>query len=187
MGMEQFARLLAPLRRKIVLSIGRAVITAVNDDTTLQTLQLTALQGEVLDLRERLQEYGFTSRPHPGADAIMVSLGGNRTNTVVVAVDDRRYRMKLQNNGDVALYTSTGNHVVLGVDGTIYIEGTDLYLNASGNLRLEGNTVNIVSWASTTVQCAGHGEVWYSDHKDTYTIGAIAGTTYAIATPEITL
>jgi len=193
--MNNFARLLAPLRRKIVLSIGRAVIAAIDDTTVLQTLQLRGLKDEVLDARERLQEYGFTSRPHPGADAIMVALGGNRTNTVVVAVDDRRYRLKLTDEGDVALYSSGANHLVMKANGDIecYAPGEikvacagDATVTAGGEARVEGDIARLTSATATIVECAGHGFVLYPDYRDDYTIGAVAGTTYPIASPEIT-
>lgn len=182
------------LQRGIRLMIGRAVIAAIDDDTGLQRLQLKALADEVMDLRERFQEYGFTSRPHPGAEAVFVSLGGNRTNTVVIAVDDRRYRLKLDNAGDVAMYSSGGNHLIMRAGGdieahapgnlTATVDG-DASVVAGGEARVEGDVARLHGNSKTIVGCAGHGEVWYPDHKDSYTIGAVAGTTFAIASPEI--
>lgn len=174
--------------------IGHAVILAIDDTTKLQSLQVSALADEVMSLRERFQEYGFTSRPHPGAEAIMVSLGGNRTNTVIIAVDDRRYRLKLDNAGDVAVYSSGENYLVMRANGDIdcrapgdariAIEG-DADVIVGGEARLEGDVARLTSATKTIVECAGHGFVLYPDHQDNYTIGSVAGTTYPIADPEI--
>lgn len=71
-------KLTGPLRRRIANAIGRAVIRLVDDAAHTQLLQLTALADETHDRVERYQEYGFTSRPHPGAHAVLVALGGNR-------------------------------------------------------------------------------------------------------------
>ncbi len=186
--------ILAALRRRISLMIGYCVITAVDDTGGLQQLQLKALADEVMDLRARLQEYGFTSRPHPGADAILVSLGGNRTNTVVIAVDDRRYRLKLENEGDVAVYSSGENYLIMRANGDIdcrapgdariAIEG-DADVIVGGEARIEGEIARLTSSTKTIVECAGHGFVLYPNYQDNYTIGSVAGTTYDIADPEI--
>ena len=109
--------ILDPLKRKIQLMIGRAVITAIDDTGGLQRVQLQGLAGEVLDSRERVQEYGLTSRPLPGAEAIIASIGGNRTNTVVIATDDRRYRVELDTDGEVCLYDDQDQRVHLKRDG----------------------------------------------------------------------
>ncbi len=182
------------LRRRISLMIGHAIILTIDDTTKLQNLQVAALADEVMSLRERFQEYGFTSRPHPGAEAIMVSLGGNRTNTVIIAVDDRRYRLKLDNAGDVAVYSSGENYLVMRANGDIdcrapgdaqiAIEG-DADVIVGGEARLEGDVARLTSATKTIVECAGYGFVLYPDHQDNYTIGSVAGTTYPIADPEI--
>ncbi len=194
MGMDEVKALLEKLQRGIRLMIGRAVIASIDDGGGLQRLQLKALADEVMDLRERFQEYGFSSRPHPGAEAVLVSLGGNRTNTVVIAVDDRRYRLKSLGKGDVALYSSGENYLILRANGDIEAHAPgnltasvagDASVVAGGEARVEGDIARLHGNSKTIVGCAGHGEVWYPDHKDSYTTGAIAGTTYPIASPEI--
>jgi len=186
--------LLEKLQRGIRLMIGRAVIASIDDGTGLQRLQLKALADEVMDLRERFQEYGFSSHPHKGAEAVLVSLGGNRTNTVVIAVDDRRYRLKLENEGDVAMYSSGENYLIMRANGDIdcrapgdariAIEG-DADVIVGGEARIEGDIARLTSSTKTIVECAGHGFVLYPDYQDNYTTGAVAGTTYSIASPEI--
>lgn len=85
--------------------VGRAVLRAINDGTSTQTVQLELLKDELYDGVERFQEYGFTSVPHAGAEAVMVSIGGTRGHGIVIAVDDKRYRIKSLENGEVAIYT----------------------------------------------------------------------------------
>jgi len=108
-----FRKLIAPLKRRVMLMIGRAVLTAVNDSPKLQTVQLDGLAGEVLDDLERFQQYGFTSVPNAGAEAIVVFLGGNRSHGIAINVDDRKYRLTGLANGEVALYDDSGNVVHL--------------------------------------------------------------------------
>lgn len=186
--------ILTAIRKRLSLMIGRAIITAIDDDTQLQSLGLKALADEVLSGRERFQEYGLSSRPHPGAEAIMVSLGGDRTNTVVIAVDDRRYRLQLNNEGDVALYSSGENYLVMRANGDIDCHapgeirascGGDATVTAGGEARVDGDIARLTSATKTIVECAGNGFVLYPDHRDNYNQDAVAGTTYNIASPEI--
>ena len=105
--MKTVERLLWPLWRRIKLMIGRAVlIVLVDDSLKMQALQVSAAsRRETLDDVERFQDYGFTSHPHVGAEAVLLSVGGMRQHPIVVAVDDRRYRVIGLEIGEVALYT----------------------------------------------------------------------------------
>lgn len=98
------AKTIAPLKRRVYLMISRAVVTLVKDPLKMQELQVNGLAGETIDGVERFQQYGFTSVPHPGAEAILLSIGGDRSHPVVIAVDDRRYRLKALDRGEIALY-----------------------------------------------------------------------------------
>ena len=97
--------MIAPLRRRVLLTVGRAVLQLVDDARKLQSVQVVALDGEVLDGAERFQQYGFTSHPHPQAECVVLAVGGIRQHPIVIAVDDRRYRLVGLEEGEVALYT----------------------------------------------------------------------------------
>lgn len=119
--MDQLSRtihkLTAPLRRRVALMIGRAVLGLVDDAKGIQLVQLTVLGNEVLDRVERFQQYGFTSVPHAEAEAVVLALGGDRAHGIAIAVDDRRYRLKNLPGGEVALYDDQGQTVHLMRDG----------------------------------------------------------------------
>ena len=92
-----------------MLSLARAVIDRIDDARKMQELQIDLLAGEPREQVERMQEYGFTSVPKKGAEALAVFLGGNRDHGVVIACDDRRFRLKNLIQGEVALYDDLGN------------------------------------------------------------------------------
>ena len=128
------------------------------------------------------------------SNADAVTFGLCLANTVVIAVDDRRYRLKSLGKGDVALYSSGENYLILRADGDIEAHAPgnlsatvagDATVVAGGEARVEGDIARLHGNSKTIIGCAGHGEVWYPDHKDSYTTGAVAGTTYPIASPEI--
>lgn len=128
---------MAPFKRRIMLMVGRAVLRLVNDGTKLQTLQISLLDGEVRDGVERVQEYGFTSHPLPGAECAAVFLGGNRDHGLVIAIDDRRYRLTALAAGEVALYDDLGKSLVLKRNGDIEITATRVVVN--GDLEVNGD------------------------------------------------
>lgn len=106
-------KLIAPLRRRVGLMVGRCVVNLVNDALKMQGVQISLLSDETRDNVERLQNYGFSSNPHPGAEAVAVAVGGSRNHAVVIVCDDRRYRLTGLAEGEVALYDDLGSKIVL--------------------------------------------------------------------------
>ncbi|MEJ1378180.1 MAG: phage baseplate assembly protein V [Candidatus Sedimenticola sp. (ex Thyasira tokunagai)] len=131
--------MLAPLRRRIRLMINRAVINLVNDSQGLQELQLTLLAGEEADGVERIQEYGFTSVPHAKAEAVALAVGGSRAHTVVIATDDRRYRIKGLASGEVALYDDQGQAIKLARDGIRIVAPNGMHI--TGDVTVTGDVI----------------------------------------------
>ena len=112
--MATINKLLDPLRRRMRLMIGRAVLAAAADDGKgIQLVQVKLLDGEVADGVERMQNYGYTSVPLAGAEGVMACVSGDRNHGIVVVMDDRRYRLKNLQPGEVALYTDEGDTIVM--------------------------------------------------------------------------
>jgi len=129
MDARSLAKFVAPLRARISNMVARAVIQLVNDDAKIQVLQIGILADETRDDVERLQNYGFTSVPLPGAEAVAIFVGGSRDHGFVVATDDRRHRLAGLKPGEVALYNHAGAVVLLREDGSIEVRGTSVVLN----------------------------------------------------------
>lgn len=105
MMIETIQKLTEDMRGKVRLMVGRAILAAIGDAGPIQTAQAKLLADETHDDMERVQEYGFTSVPLPGAEGVVVFVGGNRDHGLIIATDDRRYRLKGLQGGEVALYT----------------------------------------------------------------------------------
>jgi phage baseplate assembly protein V len=127
------------------LMVSRAIIKLVTDAAKLQKVQIAMLADEERGDVERFQNYGFTSVPHPEAEAIALSVGGSRSHMVVIAVDDRRYRLTGLADGEVAIYTDEGDKIVLKRGGEIEVTAaTRFTVDApdslfKGNAHFEGN------------------------------------------------
>ncbi len=137
MDQAMSARFLKPLKDRIYLMLARAILRGVSDEGSRQFVQIGALKGETRDGVERVQEYGFTSHPISGAQAVMISIGGNRDHPVVIAVDDPRFRHTGLEAGEVCLYTDEGDTIILKRGRTIEITTDNLVVKASEKVRIE--------------------------------------------------
>ena len=140
------SRLLAPLRRRIALMVRRAVIDLVNDDNPVQAMQLRLYKGEIRQGVERIQEYGFSSVPLPEGQAVAVCVDGEAGHELVIATDDRRWRPRKKNPGDVTLYTDKNAE---GDAHHVYIGAADRHVN------IRGNTIRLDADEDITLVCRG--------------------------------
>jgi phage baseplate assembly protein V len=130
--------MLRTLNNRVMLTVARAVVSLVDDSAKMQALQLSLLKREIRDGVERFQNYGFTSKPHVGAEGVVVFVGGNRDHGLCIAVDDRRYRVKGLADGEVAIYTDEGDKIHLKRGNVI--ELTTQTFRVSASTKCEFNT-----------------------------------------------
>lgn len=150
MNISQLQRLLEPLRRKVLGMFGRAQITASNDAKGRQLLDLDiATGGGPVPKVERLQEYGFTSRPLDGAEAAVIFLGANREAGLIIATEDARYRLKSLEKGEVALYTDEGDKIHFKRGRKIEITTQTLKIDAATKVEVNSPTVQVVCETAT--------------------------------------
>lgn len=129
--LRQLGILLRPLKVRIANMVARAVVQVINDATKMQELQIGVQDGEDVDEAERFQNYGFTSVPKPGAEAAVVFPNGDHGHPLVIAVDDRRYRLKGMQPGEVAIYTDESGHVIKLLRGKVtVIAGSEIKLGS---------------------------------------------------------
>ena len=125
------SKLTAPIARRVRLLARRAVVRLVYDDPKMQELQLAIFAGEVRDRVERWEDYGFTSHPLPGAEALVLALGGSTDHGAAVKVADRRYRIVETAPGEVTIYTDEGDTIRMRRGRVIEINTQTLRINAS--------------------------------------------------------
>lgn len=149
-------RFVAPLQRRISMLVARAIVDAADDAALLQLMQVKLLSGEVRGRVERFQNYGFTGVPHPGgkAEAVALSMAGNRDHLVVVALDDRRYRLKNLAPGEVGVYAHDGTQLstlIFKTGGILEIRCVQLDLVASGGIGIQGAGAVAISGDQVTI------------------------------------
>ena len=142
MNLREVNQMLQPLRDRVMLMVARGVLKLTNDAGGLQTAQIGLLEDELRDKVERVQDYGFTSNPLPGAEAITLFVGGNRDHGLIIKMDDRRFRLKSLKGGEVALYTDEGDFIHFKRDRHIEVKSLHIEVNAE-----EDYTVNTKQYA----------------------------------------
>ena len=177
MSLRFISRMIAKLDRAIANMAMRGTVSLINSGSKMQTLQVRMRGDELKDGVEHFEPYGFTSKAHAGSEAIFLSFGGDRSHTVAIVVADRRYRLKALEDGESALYDDLGQVVYLTREG-IKIH-TDL------DIDMRGREVRIHANERLIVECNGHGEEWLPDRKNTWTNGAVPGSSNPIHPPEI--
>lgn len=135
--------MMAPIWNRLMLMLGRAIVTAIDDSNGLQRVQIRGLDGEVRDGLPRVQNYGFSSVPLPGVYAFTAFQGGDRDHGAVVAADDVRHRPTGGEPGEVTMYDHLGKFIRMRADGTLEISAPKLVLNASEAIVLRCDDVSL--------------------------------------------
>ncbi|WP_032471287.1 phage baseplate assembly protein V [Vibrio cholerae] len=128
-------RELAPVRRRLRSMANRAQVTGVVESLQRQNLQLQIENDEAVDDIERFQNYGMTSYPPVGSEAVVMALKGSLDQRVAVAVEKKDLRPKGEQN-DVIMYHAEGHQIRLTSNGKIIVTATDVIFNASNSFRI---------------------------------------------------
>jgi phage baseplate assembly protein V len=167
-AISRLGRAVDRLFLRILMTVCRGRITAVNDAGGIQIVQVTFGSNEVIDNMMRTQEYGFTSVPNTGCHAVAVFIGGDRSNGAVIATNDLTARLKGLQPGDVAIYDARGQKVYLAA------AGIRLYSPISYQYDVGGYGQKITALG---------GDAWQIDN---YTTGATVTTNnHPVSPPEI--
>ncbi|MCM2493406.1 phage baseplate assembly protein V [Burkholderia glumae] len=114
---------------------GRGRITLVDDSGPVQIVQLRMNGLEVPAGRFRVPEFGFSSNPPIGSDAVAGHVAGDRSAGVVVGTNHQQSRPRGLSPGESILYSQDGKSVYLK-NGAIVVEakGQDVVVNDAANV-----------------------------------------------------
>lgn len=132
----------------------RGVMTLADGMKKMRSVQVRLLADEVRDDLEHVEPYGFSSAPHPDAEAFALFFDGDRSHGVVLCIADRRYRLKPLKTGEVAIFDDLGQKVHLTREGLeVFTPGwlkatvtKDAEISVGGNVtsHVEGNaSINV--------------------------------------------
>lgn len=162
---EQIAKVIAPLHRRVRGMVARGVLALVDDANGVQRVQVQVGE-QTLDGLDRPQQFGFSSHPPAGSEVVVVFVGGNRDHGVIVSEGDRAHRPTAAEPGTVTLYDGAGHRITLTPNG-IAIDGGGHTLTLTncpklthaGDLEVTGDvkagTVSLRSHVHSAVQPGG--------------------------------
>ncbi|TNC80718.1 MAG: hypothetical protein C9356_12520 [Oleiphilus sp.] len=105
------------------LIANRSVQTADKYVSGVHVVQTQRNTREGAQELEHVEPFGFASRPGNGAEHIVLSLGGDRTQSVVIMAHNRQYKFAL-NEGEMAIYNEFGDHVHLKDNGEAHVKAS---------------------------------------------------------------
>lgn len=132
MSIEILRRLMEPLWLAIRSTVVSGEVRLSYNGGNGRKVQATLLSGETRDNLDAPEPYGFTSAPKAGAELVATRVHGSIENTVILLVADRRYRLKILEEGDVAIYNDEGSYVWLK-------RGNKIEIGASGGVKILGS------------------------------------------------
>jgi phage gp45-like len=124
---------------RLAAMVGLGKIAGTRDDAPVRVAQVWLSEVETRDQTAMLQQYGFSSRPHPGADTAQICLGGDKSKMVIIATHDQRYFVALT-EGEVCIHDDLGRSVKLTRSGIVINSGgVPVVLN--GDLHVTGEVI----------------------------------------------
>lgn len=141
--MDTLTRLLKNLQSRVLLMIGRGVLKAVSDNSNAQLCQVSLLDGELKSNVERVQNYGVTSVPPEGALATVLFVGGDRSNGLIIAAEDRKIRVKGLKAGEIAIYTDEGDEIYLKRGNEIAFKTKTMTVSAQSAVDITAPSITL--------------------------------------------
>lgn len=141
------------LWRRVQLMIRRGRVTSGNDAGNVQKLQVQLGSLEIGDDRPRLAEYGFTSFPQDGCDAVVVFIAGDQSKGIVIATGDQSYRLHLE-RGEVAIHDDQGQKVHLTRSG-IVVDGGGLPVTIQNAPTISATATAAISLTAPVINLNG--------------------------------
>lgn len=160
---ETMNRILEPIRNRIRMLAARALISSVSDGSGGITLELTLGAAEVRDDVDLVQQYGISSKPKPGSQAVTIFISGSRAEGVTIATKGAGADMEFHlDEGEVALHTDEGDSVhlkrgriveitteTLRITASTAVEIDSPKLSTTGNVQADGDLQDALGTVST--------------------------------------
>jgi len=175
------------LYQRIQHAIGRGRITTGNDAGSVQLQQVQLGPDEIKDNIPRLAEFGMTSMPPVGSDAVLVFIGGDRSNGAIIATGHQASRPTGLKVGETMLYSQDGKSIYMTASGGIVVDAkgqvvtvnnaTTVTINAATKIRMVTPllevTGDIIDNAGTNTNTVAQMRAIYDGH--THPVVNVAG------------
>jgi phage baseplate assembly protein V len=139
---------------RLRMLVGRGRIRTGSDDGGVQRQQVQMAGVETGDNRARVAEFGFSSMPPPGSDAVVVFLAGDRTAGVVIATNHQESRPRGLKVGETIVYSVDGKCVYFSDDGIVVdAKGQSVTVQNASVATIQATTKIVAD--TPLLQCTG--------------------------------
>jgi len=137
---------LTDLNTRVANMISRVRLKEINTDGDQQTTILDGVAGEVIGGNHKvahLQQFGFTSTPPAGSEGLMLCLGGNRDQSIVIGLESPGDKPTGVPGGGTKMYDNGGQYFEMhGGESTIKVGKLTIIADSvvveSGSIDLGG-------------------------------------------------
>ena len=161
---ENITNTLRRLSQRVMSALARATISLVDDNGKVQLLQLQVSALQSIDRVPRFAEYGMTSNPPANSEAIVVFVGGDRSNGVVIATGNAQYRVTGLATGEVCVHDDTGQKVYLSQSG-MRLDGGGKQITLTNTPRVRAETVLLECTGDIVDNCDTTGRSMVADRQ----------------------
>lgn len=163
------------LLRRLRMLVDRTALSRVSYREKIRLLQVSSRTGVPIDGVEHLEPAGFSSHPLPGAETVVVNLGGNSGRAVVILVNDRRHRVVIEEGESIIYNMPHGDFVKVKKDRSIHLKSelkvfmetplveTSQDLLVGGNAHIKGTTQS--DGSITTDADVSAGDISLRNHR----------------------
>lgn len=129
------------LWRRILNAMSIGTITQVNDTGPVQKAQVKVGYLEIHDDRPVVQQFGLSSVPPLGCDAVVIYVAGNRSSGVIIGTNHQATRPTGRAPGETTLFNSSGMSIYLSAAGIVINGGGVPVHLVNGDLHVDGAVV----------------------------------------------
>lgn len=161
------------MANKVKSAVGKALIEAISDGNEIQLVKVSGLDNETQSDLERVQDYGLTSNPPIGSEAVVLYVGGSKGHGIVIKTDSGEFRVQSLESGEVCIYSKFGQKILLDKNGEIVTS------NSGGQTTLDSSGVLIVGDGTDDIATASAIDAYNTIVDTTLTslLGAVDGLT----------
>ena len=120
--------------RSVVL---RGVVRKTDDEGESQTASVTIGDGIERTEVEVMMPFGFASRAPAGGAAVLLAVGGDTGDLVLLPISSPGFRLGKLAEGEAALHNLNGDRIHIKADGSIEIRASTRVLVKSGDATAE--------------------------------------------------
>ena len=137
--------------------VARAQVQSSDDSGQSQTVVAKIYEGVERSDIEVIQPFGLTSRAPSGGLGVVLSVGGDQGDLVMLPVADPASRMGGLNEGETALYNARGDRIHFKADGSTDIKtGNAANIEGGKSVAVKGGeTAEISAGKSAKMAVAG--------------------------------